>query len=162
MRLAPYTDADLLLTRALETDPAVMAELGGPRSLEEIPRIHRRRLNSVAGGDWWLTIHPDDDGPAAGAIGVWPTQWRGETIHETGWMVLPRFQGRGLAGAALAELVARVRADERFTALHAFPAMTNPASNALCRRAGFAVVEENAAVAYSGRPLLVRHWVLDV
>jgi RimJ/RimL family protein N-acetyltransferase len=161
MRLAPYTDADLALTRELETDPAVMAELGGPRDPEEIPRIHRRRMASVGEGDWWLTIHPDD-GAAAGAIGVWPTRWRGETIYETGWMVLPRFQGRGIAGAALAELIARVRVDDRFEALHAFPAMTNPASNALCRRAGFAVVEEGVEIAYSGRPLVVRHWALDV
>ncbi len=55
-----------------------------------------------------------------------------------------------------------MRADGRFEALHAFPAMTNPASNALCARAGFTAVEDDIEVSYAGRPLVVRHWTLDV
>jgi hypothetical protein len=40
--------------------------------------------------------------PAAGTIGIWSAEWRGEPIYETGWMVLPAFQGQGIASRALA------------------------------------------------------------
>jgi hypothetical protein len=41
VELAAYTDADLALTEALETDPEVMRELGGPIPRAKLPEIHR-------------------------------------------------------------------------------------------------------------------------
>jgi hypothetical protein len=101
MELRAYADADLALTEALETDPGVMAQLGGPIPPARLPEIHRRRL----GGD---------------------SDHHGEHVHETGWMVL-----------------------------------TNAPSNALCRKAGFALRGETDVV-YAGRTLHCNHWALDL
>ena len=80
-------------------------------------------------------------------------------LHETGWMVLPEYQGRGVATAALALLIDRVRAEPRFDSMHAFPPVTNTPSNALCRKFGFALVGESD-FEYAGRTLRCNHWSL--
>jgi hypothetical protein len=48
LRLVPYADADIWLTRTLETDPDVMRELGGAWPEEAIAGIHERRLAAIA------------------------------------------------------------------------------------------------------------------
>ncbi len=159
MNLRPYADGDIWLTEELETDAAVMAELGGPQPAESIPKTHTRRLHHVEQGDWWLVIEPEP-GVAAGTIGVWPTTQDGVDMFEVGWMVLPRFQRRGIASAALAELIDRCRGEARIDAVHAFPGATNAASNALCRNAGFSWIGERE-VLYGDRPLTVNHWELS-
>jgi len=40
VRLLPYTGADLRLTEALETDPGVMHELGGPIPMSAVLDAH--------------------------------------------------------------------------------------------------------------------------
>jgi RimJ/RimL family protein N-acetyltransferase len=142
----------------METDPAVMADLGGPVPREEIPALHRRRLESIATDPWWFVI-VTDDGETAGEIGIWETEHDGATVHETGWMLARRFHGRGLAGAALGLLLDRARAERRFEALHAWPGVTNAASNALCRKFGFELLGEEEGD-YRGARLRVNHWVL--
>jgi RimJ/RimL family protein N-acetyltransferase len=150
MELLPYTDEHLPLTEALELDPEVMKELA-----------HRRRVETVAAGDWWFVIVPDESGPPAGTIGVWESTVAGSTLHEVGWMVLPEFQGQGIATEALRLLIARARSDAGYERIHAFPGATNVPSNALCRRAGFTQTEE-LEVKFRDRPLRVYHWELDV
>lgn len=163
MELITYSDADMALTEALECDPLVMGELGGPQPRAEVPKIHRRRLDSNTNGDWWLKIVPDAGGPAVGTIGIWKSTWEDEEIHEAGWMLLPAYQGRGLASMALGLLLARARSEPRIEAVHAFPGASNAASNALCRKFGFSLLE-TSEVDYSGRKLTCNHWrlVLDL
>jgi RimJ/RimL family protein N-acetyltransferase len=156
VELQAYTDADLALTEALETDPDVMRELGGPIERDKLPEIHRRRLADP----WWFKIVPERGGPAVGTIGVWETRHGGETLHETGWMVLPAHQGRGIASAALTLLITRVNEEPAFPSIHAFPPVTNAPSNALCRRFGFTLLG-HADFVYSGRTLHCNHWALD-
>jgi RimJ/RimL family protein N-acetyltransferase len=153
--LAPYTDADLALTEALELDAGVMRELGGPRAREELPRVHARRLEDP----WYFKIVDAGSGEALGTIGVWEKDLDGQTLLETGWMVLPPFQGRRVASRALALLIGRVRAEPRFESMHAFPPVTNAPSNALCRTFGFALVGARDFV-FAGRTLRCNHWVL--
>jgi len=155
LQLAAYEDADFALTETLETDPVVMRELGGPTDPSRLPEVHLRRL----GDPWWFKIVPGLSGPPAGTIGIWEKELDGETIHETGWMVLPAFQGRGVATAALALLIARVRAEPRFESMHAFPPVTNAPSNALCRKFEFSLLGERDFV-YAGRTLHCNHWML--
>ncbi len=162
MELRPYTVADIGLTEALETDPEVMRDLGGPLAAADVGEVHQRRLADCGpDGDWWLVIEPDPGGPPAGTIGIWEATHRGEAIHETGWTVLPAFQGRGIAGGALEILLERARGEPRFRQLHAFPAIRNAASNALCRRFGFTLLGELDHV-YRGRPLRTNDWRLDL
>jgi RimJ/RimL family protein N-acetyltransferase len=142
----------------METDPEVMAELGGPVAREEIPALHRRRLDSIASDPWWFVVVTDDE-QAAGEIGIWETEHDGATVHETGWMLAREFHGRGLASAALALLLDRARAEPRFEQLHAWPGLTNPASNALCRKFGFELLGEEDGD-YRGAKFRVNHWVL--
>lgn len=161
MELVTYTDSDLPLTEALECDPAVMKELGGPIAKDAIPETHRRRIDAVAQGGWWFKIVPEASGPAAGTIGIWRSEWRGREIHEAGWMVLPSFQGWGIAGSALDRLLALARSDPRFESVHAFPGVSNTPSNALCRRSGFTMLEE-CDVEYAGRVLRCIHCELGL
>jgi RimJ/RimL family protein N-acetyltransferase len=142
----------------METDPEVMSELGGPVPREEIPALHRRRLDGVATDPWWFVV-VTDDGEAAGTIGIWETEHDGATVHETGWMLARRFHGRGLASAALALLLERAREEPRFEQLHAWPGVANPASNALCRKFGFDLLGEEDG-RYRDATFRVNHWVL--
>ena len=158
MELVPYGEGDLWLTEALELDPDVMRELGGPRPKGELPGVHEKRLAAkIDGEDWWLKIVVDDQ--AVGTIGIWPTDHEGTEVYEVGWMVLPAHQGRGVASEALGMLLDRARADGRFESVHAFPGVTNGPSNALCRKFGFERLEERQ-VEFRDQPLRVNHWVL--
>jgi RimJ/RimL family protein N-acetyltransferase len=157
MELARYEDSDFALTEALETDPVVMRELGGPTDASRLPEVHRRRLDDP----WWFKIVPDPPGPAVGTIGIWEKEVNGATIHETGWMVLPAFQGRGIASAALRELIDRARDAPQFPSMHAFPPVTNAPSNALCRKFSFSLLGERDFV-YAGRTLHCNHWMLSL
>jgi RimJ/RimL family protein N-acetyltransferase len=157
MELVRYRDADLALTEALETDPVVMRELGGPVDPERLPVVHARRV----GEPWYFTIVPEPPGPAVGTIGIWETQHDGATLHETGWMVLPAFQGRGIASRALGMLIERARPAAEIPSMHAFPPVSNAPSNALCRKFHFTLLGERSFV-YAGRTLHCNHWMLDL
>ena len=161
VELRPYGEEDLALTEALECDPKVMRELGGPVAREDIPRVHRMRVETAANDGWYFAIVPEPGGRAAGQIGIFGREQDGGTIDELGWMVLPEFQGRGIATNALGLLLERARAARRFDRLHAFPGVTNGPSNALCRRFGFELIEQSD-VKFRDRPLRVNHWVVDL
>jgi RimJ/RimL family protein N-acetyltransferase len=162
VELQVYTDADMALTEEIECDPEMMRELGGPLDEEKVPELHRKRLAGIASGDtWWFKIVPDPPGPAAGTIGIWETGPSGNEIHEIGWMVLPGFQGRGIASRALDMILSRARSDPRYEKVHAFPAVSNAPSNALCRKFGFSKVGERD-FEFRGSTLRCNHWELDV
>jgi RimJ/RimL family protein N-acetyltransferase len=155
VELLRYDDADFPLAEALETDPVMMRELGGPTDLDRLRKAHQRRISEP----WYFKIVPDPSGPPAGTIGIWDTELDGATIHETGWMVLPAFQGRGIATAALRLLIDRARNEPRFESIHAFPAVTNGPSNALCRKFHFSLVRARDFV-YKDQTLHCNHWTL--
>jgi RimJ/RimL family protein N-acetyltransferase len=159
MELLPYLDEDLALSLALETDPEVMRELGGPRDREGIEAVHPKRVKGAGGP--WLKIVPEPGGEAAGAIGIWESEWEGETVHEAGWMLLPAYHGRGLGSEALGLLLDRARDDPRFERVHAFPGVTNGPSNGLCRKFGFELLGEST-VEFAGSELRINHWCLDL
>jgi RimJ/RimL family protein N-acetyltransferase len=161
--LVPGTLADEWLTVALETDPRVMAELGGPWTAEEARATHRRRIALIDDkGTWWFTVRPVGQdgavGEAVGTIGVWDSDWQGKALSEAGWMTLPEHQGRGYASAAVAAVLERARTERRWGDIHAFPGATNAPSNALCRKFGFEQLDGGDAD-YAGRHFPVNHWV---
>jgi RimJ/RimL family protein N-acetyltransferase len=161
--LRPATLDDEWLTVALETDPRVMVELGGPWTADEARATHKRRIGGIhSDGYWWFAVQPVGQdgrvGEAVGTIGVWASDWEGEACSETGWMTLPEHQGKGFASAALEAILDRERSEHRWGDIHAFPGATNGPSNALCRKFGFELIGGGDAD-YAGRHFPVNHWV---
>ncbi|MGH2590890.1 MAG: GNAT family N-acetyltransferase [Actinomycetota bacterium] len=161
MRLRDITIEDLPLYRELLTDARTMRELGGPLPEDALENKLRGIVDEVRAGTVWYSVI-ESDGVASGTVCIWehPDEVTGEPISEIGWMVLPSQQGRGLASAAVREIVGRARAERRWGSINAFPAVTNGASNAICRKSGFAHIGERE-VDYAGRTLRCNHWVLD-
>ncbi|GLW57881.1 GNAT family N-acetyltransferase [Kitasatospora phosalacinea] len=139
VRLEPWSDSRLGLLERINT-PLMRRHVGGPETPEQLLLRHRRYLGLPAlGGTVYAVLV---DGAEAGSIAHHRREWRGAEVHETGWNVLPEFQGRGVALAAgravLTALRALVAADASAPGvLHAFPAVDNAPSNALCARLGF-------------------------
>jgi RimJ/RimL family protein N-acetyltransferase len=153
---------DLPLYERLATDPVTMAELGGPLPREGLSDKLRGIVEDVEAGRVWYSVIVPDGRPAvaAGTVCIWSHAWEGEPIDEIGWMVLPSFQGRGLATDAVRALLDRARAESCWDVIHAFPGITNGASNAICRKTGFSLVGERD-IEYAGRTLRCNHWRLD-
>lgn len=163
MKLRNLTKGDLWLYEAIHCDPAMMAELGGPLRSEGLwQKLQRDVADVEAETVWVLVIVPDEvAGTAAGTVSVWDHAWRGETISEIGWMVLPKFQGKGMGSQAVRMVLDRARSTGRWDVLHAFPAITNAASNAMSRKLGFSLIEE-VDYDYRGRTLRCNHWRIDL
>jgi RimJ/RimL family protein N-acetyltransferase len=139
--LRSWTDDDLPLLRELLADPAMMTYLGGPETEEKLLARHARYLaidGTGTGRVFVITVGPERT--AAGWVGYWETSWHEEPARETGWSVLPEFQGRGLAtlGAALAMDV--LAQEGKYQFVYAFPAVDNGPSNAVCAKLGFEMV----------------------
>jgi RimJ/RimL family protein N-acetyltransferase len=161
VELRPYSDEDLWLSEELETDPEAMSELGGPRTKEKIAEVHRKRVDGNMARPWYFTITVEGEPLGVGQIGIWESDVMGSPVHETGWMVLPAFQGRGIATAALGQVIARAKSDPEIERVHALPGVTNGPSNALCRRYEFDLLGEVELPRDDG-VLHCNHWALDV
>jgi RimJ/RimL family protein N-acetyltransferase len=160
MQLEMMTPADVEIRIRAETDPAMMTELGGPRPRADIERAHARSMLMAAEGTSW-PLKIIVDGEAAGNVMVWESEHDGETISEIGWLTLPEFQGRGLATAAVREVLAKARAERKFGQIHAFPSVTNVASNRVCEKNGFTNLGE-CAVEFAGKTFRCYHWRIEV
>jgi RimJ/RimL family protein N-acetyltransferase len=132
LRIEPWAPGSLELLQGLLGDPAMMEHLGGPETAEKIAsrqadyeRLGSRQYRIVC------------EGEGAGWVGYWEREWRDADVFEMGWSVLPRFQGRGLAGFAAAAVLELAAADAPGRDVHAFPSVDNAPSNAICRKAGF-------------------------
>ncbi|MFL5852940.1 MAG: GNAT family N-acetyltransferase, partial [Solirubrobacteraceae bacterium] len=112
-------------------------------------------------GDRMFKIVHAASGAAAGSVGYWDKDWRGETVYEVGWMVLPEFQGRGIALAATAEAIERAAADGTHKWIHAFPNVENAASNAICRKLGFTLLGSQEFEYPKGSFMVCNDWRRD-
>jgi len=162
MRLELMTAEDVELKLRTETDPGVMAGLGGPRPVEDIKRAHTRSLAEAAEDRCWpLKVIPDGSASAVGSVAVFESSHEGETIYEIGWMVLPEFQNRGIAGRAVRMVLDKARAERWFGRIHAFPAVTNGPSNRICAKNGFVNLGESVS-GFAGRTLRCYHWRIEL
>lgn len=150
----------------MRCDPVMMAELGGPQPRAGIEDKVARDVEATdADRDWVLMIVPGPAEPAtvAGTVSLWShteDSADGATFSEIGWMVLPEFQGRGLAKAAARMVLERARDDGRWGLVHAFPGVTNAPSNTICRALGFTLLGERDTV-FAGRVFRTNHWRID-
>jgi RimJ/RimL family protein N-acetyltransferase len=136
-------DEDLWLLERLMGDPVMTEYLGGPETSESIRARHERyRAIGDTGKGRMFAIVVGPAAEAVGSVGYWEREWQGESVWETGWSVLPEFQGRGLATRGVAAAIERARAERTHRSIHAFPSVDNPRSNAVCRKVGFALSGE--------------------
>lgn len=142
-RLEPWAEGDLLLLKKILGDPMMTRYLGGPEGDEKLlKRQARYERLAESGKGQMLKIVLDATGEAVGKVGYWESAHDGEEIYEMGWQVLPAFQGRGIASAAVAQAIALARSDGKHRFVHAFPSVDNLPSNAVCLKSGFTLVEE--------------------
>jgi RimJ/RimL family protein N-acetyltransferase len=163
VELRPWSEGDLALLERLMGDPAMTEFLGGPETPDKIRERHARYCQSAEDGIGPMFVIAAGPGRvAAGSIGYWETEWRGKRIWETGWSVLPEFQGQGLATRATAAVVERARARGTHRFMHAFPSVDNAASNAICRKAGFTLLGEVEFEYPPGQWMRCNDWRLDL
>jgi RimJ/RimL family protein N-acetyltransferase len=163
VRIEPWGEGDLTLLKKLLGDPAMTEHLGGPESDEQLAERHARylRLADTSRDRMFKIIH-EASGDAIGSVGYWERTWRGEQVYESGWSVLPAFQGRGIASAATAQALSQARSDGLHQFVHAFPSADNPPSNAICRKLGFTLVEECEFEYPKGHFMRCNDWRLDL
>lgn len=159
VRLEPWGDGDLPLLEQLLGDPAMTQHLGGPESHEKIAERHARYQEPHSR---MFKIVDDATGEAVGSVGYWDKAWRGDEVYEIGWLVLPAFQGRGIASVATAQAIALARSDGKHRFVHAFPAVENAASNAICRKLGFTLLGESEFEYPKGSFMQCNDWRLDL
>ena len=161
--LRPWSEDDLPILQSLLGDPEVMEHLGGPETPEQILRRHQRYLHIPADSlDHMFKIVWGPDSRGVGSIGYWKKSWRDQLVYETGWQVLPAYQGQGIASKAAQAVIEHARREPRFQYMHAFPSVNNMPSNAICRRLGFTLVETCQIEYPPGSSMLVNDWRLDL
>ncbi len=159
VRLQPWADGDFWLLERLNS-PEMTAHLGGPETEAQLDARHRRYVGLERG--CMYRVESAGSGETVGSIGFWEREWRGESVWETGWGVLPEFQGRGLAARAARAVVEVARADGRHRYLHAFPSVDHHASNSVCRKAGFTLLGEVEFEYPKGHWLTSHDWMVDL
>lgn len=162
IHLEPWGPGDLLLLTRLTGDPAMMEHLGGAESPEKIAERHARYVAHDPKTGVMYKIVDDATGKGVGSVGYWPRNWRGSDVFETGWMVLPEFHGRGIAGTATAQLIDMVRSLKARPYLHAFPSVDNAPSNAICRKLGFELLGATDFEYPPGHMMRCNDWRLEL
>jgi RimJ/RimL family protein N-acetyltransferase len=156
IRLEPWGAGDEGLLARLLGDPAMMEHLGGPESPEGIAE---RQARYAVPGSCQFRIVDEATGQGVGWVGYWE---RGPDAYETGWAVVPEAQGRGIAAAAARALLERARADGDRRHVHAYPAVDNAPSNAICRRLGFELLGASEFEYPKGSFMRCNDWRFDL
>jgi RimJ/RimL family protein N-acetyltransferase len=137
MRLAPITAEDEDLAVRLECDPVMMLHIGGPRTEADVRAAHKHRLALMEKGEARMyKIITEDSNEVLGTIGIWKIDWKGPQTYEMGWFVLAEHQGKGVATEAARLIISQARSDPEVRFIHAYPAVTNAASNAITQKIG--------------------------
>jgi RimJ/RimL family protein N-acetyltransferase len=165
VRIEPWGGGDLPLLQKCLGDPAMMEHLGGPMSAEEIIERQQRyeRLPATGTGRMFKIVEAAL-GESVGSVGYWERESSEGPVYETGWLVLPASQGRGIAASATGQVIERARAEGKHRYLYAYPSVDNAPSNAICRRLGFTLirVSEYEYPKDSGNILRCNDWRLDL
>jgi RimJ/RimL family protein N-acetyltransferase len=161
--LRPWAEQDFPLMERTLGDPAMTVHLGGPETPEKLKARHERytRFSETGPGCMYVVVIGSQQEPA-GSVGYWEKEWRGETVWECGWNVLPEFQGQGIATRATAELIKFVRAEQTHRYLHAFPSINNDPSNAICSKLGFTLLAEYEFEYPPGNYMRCDDWRFDL
>jgi RimJ/RimL family protein N-acetyltransferase len=163
VEIRPWSAEDLDMLGRIFSDARIMEFLGPVETMEQISQRHQRYL---AGGNGMLrmfAILAGAEKQAAGLVGFWEHEASEGLVYETGWVVLPEFQGRGIATRAAVLATELARQEHKFRYLHAYAAVVNDASNAVCRRAGFALQGQVDIVdSPPAPPVRYNDWIIDL
>jgi RimJ/RimL family protein N-acetyltransferase len=160
--IEPWGSGDLPLLERLMGDPRMTEHLGGPETPEKL-RERQSRYESLESGERMFKIVDTASGAGVGSVGYWTKEWRDEEVYEIGWMVVPEFQGRGIAVAATAQAVERAkRDDKKHRFMHAFPSIDNAPSNAICGKLGFELLDACEFEFPKGHFMTCNDWRLDL
>ena len=162
VELHPWSAGDLDLLRRANTHE-LMDQLGGVESDEQVIARHERYLRlwrEGTGFQFRIAIpgHPE----GVGIVGYWHRDEGGERVLEAGWSVEEEYRGRGIAPAAVAAMLDIARAAGESLPVHGYPRVDNPASNAVCRKAGFTLVREVDFEVTPGNTLHTNDWVVEL
>jgi RimJ/RimL family protein N-acetyltransferase len=161
--IRPWSEADLGLLQRLRGDPQMTIHLGGPEPPEKTLERQERYVRSASSEvECMFVIEIGAERTPAGSIGYWEHDWRGQVDWETGWGVLSEFQGLGIATRATLLTLDEARRNGRHRFIHAFPAVENVASNAVCRKAGFTWMGEADFEFPKGHWMRCNDWKLDL
>lgn len=161
--IRPWEEGDLGLLERLMGDPEMTRYLGGPEPPEQIRKRHRRYLAmGDSGKARMFVIVAGAERTPAGSVGYWEREGHEQTVWETGWSVLPEFQGMGLATSGTALAIERARAEGKHRYMHAYPSIDNAPSNAICRKLGFTLLGAFDFEYPPGNPMRCNDWRLDL
>ncbi len=161
--IRPWSDGDLSLLERLLGDPAMTQHIGGPETPEKIRERHLgycRNRDEEMDAQFAIVVGPESK--AVGWVGYWEREWQNGQVLETGWSVLPDFQGKGIATRALRLLIERVRAKGKIRFMHAYPSVDNGPSNAICRKAGFTLQADCDFEYPKGHFMRCKDWRFDL
>ncbi len=161
MHLQTLTAADEELTVRLECDPVIMQHIGGPRPETDVRAAHKRRLALMEKGQAHMYTVVGNAGQVLGTIGIWKIGWMGPHTYEMGWFVLPEHQGKGIATQAGRLLIAWAAAHPDIGIIHAYPAVTNLASNAVAHKIGMKNMGEFDNEGFAGI-LRCNDWMIEL
>ena len=162
VEIVPLSSDDLDVVRRANT-PELMDQLGGVESDEQVIARHERYLRlerEGTGCEFRIVIpgHPE----GVGLVGYWHHDVGGQPALEAGWSVEAEYRGRGIAPAAVIAMLDRARAAGETLPVHAYPRVDNPASNAVCRKAGFTLLGELDFEISPGNVLHTNDWVVEL
>lgn len=153
--LRRYLEEDLEILKRLVGDPKMMEHLGGPETEEQILKRHQRYLKDKG---CYIIVQGSKKLPT-GWIGYWERIWKGEKTYETGWSVLPEYQGKGIATDATKLLLKKIKKEQKYQSVHAYPNVDNKPSNAICKKAGFTLLGETQVEYPKGHQMKCNDWV---
>jgi RimJ/RimL family protein N-acetyltransferase len=159
--LEPWGAGDLPLLERLMGDPRMTEHLGGPEGPDKL-RERQARYEGLECGDRMLKIIDVPTGSGVGSVGFWAKEWHDVLVYEIGWMVVPEFQGRGVAVTATGQAIELARDDDGHRFMHAFPSLDNAPSNAICRKLGFELIEACEFEFPKGHFMTCNDWRLDL
>jgi RimJ/RimL family protein N-acetyltransferase len=160
--LRTWSEVDLPLLEKLMGDSVMTEYLGGPETTEQLANRHQRYLKLADSGKGHMFVIVNSGGASVGSIGCWDTEWEGQPVYETGWSVLPAFQGQGIASQAIKAILEVMQAEAKYRFVHAFPSILNGASNAICKKAGFTFIEEAEFEYPPGNMIRCNNWRFDL
>ncbi len=164
VEIRPYSVGDFRLLAETLGDPRMMRYLGGPESDERLRARHEKFVAMSANPGKGCMYVIVADGKDVGTAGYWEREQGGEVVWETGWMVVPLHQGKGIATSSMRLLIEKVVRLGSHRLLYAFPAAENLPSNAICRKLGFSL-EKDETFEYppgSGMTMRCNDWRLDL